>query len=175
MKKFPALTIVDTKSCNKTHNLGVSVGTKPFSMNFEIADHAARHSAAVASDRQKDQIFSKLKDSADALEIYKKQSPFLEPQEEQDCLGKILSKILDFCDFFTSIFPLYKHAFEETMEGERMRRLENKLKFITLKNFQAYAVALVRSLRPFFLGCKVMSVMFEIPSEEFNRELNNFR
>jgi hypothetical protein len=144
-------------------------------MNFEIADHAARHEAAVTSDRQQEQIVRKLKESADALDVYRKQSPFTNKQEEQDCLGKILTKILDFCDFFISIFPLYKHAFEEAMEGERRRRLDNKLKFCTLKNFQAYAVALARSLRPFFLGCKVMSVMFEISPEEFNTQLNNFR
>lgn len=144
-------------------------------MNLEHADHAERHQAAVNSDRQQDHLISALKDSADALAVYTKQSPFTNKTEEQECLGKILSKLLNFCDIFVDLFPLYKLAFEEAMEGERRRQELQILTFTTLKNFQSYAVAVTRSLRPFFLGCKVMSVMFEISPEEFNRQLNSFR
>ena len=144
-------------------------------MNPEHVSMLERHEAAVASDK----IFTDLQDAinkiADLLHAWDARDKTLSEEDKQEKLLKIFTTTNAFCDQLVSVFPIYEHACNDFRYGEFMKISSGDLAIHPFKNFQTYMVDILRSLKPLFLGAKVITVLFQLPRKRFLSEYKQIR
>ena len=133
-----------------------------------------RHEAAVVSDK----IFTDLQDSinkvADLLQAWDARKE-QDAETSQKYLQKIFVQTNAFCDHFVSVFPFYEHACNDFRYGEFVKINDSKLEIHPFKNFQTYMVDVLRSLKPLFLGAKIITVLFQLPRKRFLSEYKQMK
>ncbi len=134
-----------------------------------------RHNAAVESDR----LFTNLQDAANRvahdLQAWDDRNMEASPAEEQEALKVIYEKCTEFCATLVNTFPIYKHICQDFLYGEFIKISRNGLEIHPFKNFQTYMVEVLRSLKPFFLGAKTITVLFQHPRKRFLSEFQNIK
>ena len=131
-----------------------------------------RHQAAVDSDRQYDSLKEAINEVASELHIWRVQAPFPEKELEQEVLLKIYNKMTAFCTKFCTVFPVYSTCCEDFRFGEFCKIEKGELEIHPLRNFHIYMREILLSLKPFFLGAKIITVIFQLPERRF---LDEFR
>ena len=144
-------------------------------MNPTHVSMLERHEAAVDSDK----IFSDLQDAinsvADLLQAWDENESDETEAGKQRRLLEIFTRMNKFCTEFVSVFPFYEHACDDFRYGEFMKIGTADLTIHPFKNFQTYMVDILRSLKPLFLGAKVITVLFQLPRDRFLSEFRQIR
>jgi hypothetical protein len=122
-----------------------------------------------------DDLREALNTVADELQVWRDQAPFEDKDSEQDCLQKILNKLVNFCNKFCIIFPFYKHLCEDFRFGEFVKIEAGELQIHPLRNFHVYMIEIVRALKPIFFGAKVITVLFQLPEKRFLDEFRDIK
>ena len=134
-----------------------------------------RHEAAVASDK----IFTDLQDAvnsvANLLQAWDTASNNESEAQKQERLSNVFKQMNLFCEKLVSVFPFYEHACNDFRYGEFMKIGSGELQIHPFKNFQTYMVEVLRSLKPLFLGSKVITVLFQLPRKRFLTEFKQMK
>ena len=144
----------------------------PFSARPTVLE---RHEASVESDNEFEMLQQEANKVAAEIEKYKSDAPFINPRDEQDCLKNILNSLSSFGDNFSDKFPIYRPLWQDFRMGEEAKLEKEELEFHPLLNFQSYLIHILRSLREFYLGAKIITAFFELPRRRFVQELRQIR
>ena len=134
-----------------------------------------RHQAAVESDRLYDSLKDAINEVASELHVWREQAPFVDKVPEQEILLKIFNKMTVFCTKFCAVFPVYSACCEDFRFGEFVKIEQGELEIHPLRNFHIYMREILRSLKPFFFGAKIISVIFQLPENRFLEEFREIK
>jgi hypothetical protein len=129
-----------------------------------------RHEASVDSDKEYEMLKEEANKVASRIGDYRSNAPFLYVPDEQDCLKKIFDSLAEFGDKFGEIFPIYRPVCQDFRLGEAGKMERGELEFTPLRNFHTYLIHILRSLKEFYFGAKVITAFFQLPRNRFIQE-----